>query len=162
MMPRRFTIPALCLMPFAVTPICDALSDHATVIKNFVGTWKEDQAKRKLGSMPPLRFQRSPDGELQELRGPEARPLIQPLKFGNAAYSVDNSKNTILWKRIDGTRYERQLFESGKLITTRQISLSNDGKTLTEVTRRKLDGGDDSTILGLLPSTPLAADTDHL
>jgi hypothetical protein len=152
MMSKRFTIAALLSLWF--THVCAAQADHATVAKNFVGTWKENEAKRKLGSFASLRFQRGANGELQERRGPEARPLIQPVKFGSEPYSVDNSKNTILWKKTDESHYERQLFEGGKLITTRQISISKDGKTLTEVTRRKsADGKDVTTTVALTRSS---------
>jgi hypothetical protein len=88
-----------------------------------------------------LRFRRSGNGGIEELRGPEGRPLVQPVNFGTNPYGVDNSKNTIAWKQIDSNHFERQLFENGKLLSTRQITISKDGKQLTEVTHRKMPDG---------------------
>lgn len=123
-----------------------AEADHAKVIGKFVGTWTENQAKRKLGSsMPGLRFRATANGSLEELRGPEARPLVQPIKFGSPAYGIDNSKNTIAWKQVDQRHFERQLFADGKVLTTRKIEISPDGKTLTEVTTRKSPDGKELT-----------------
>jgi len=102
----------------------------------FVGTWKENPAKRTLGAQPPLRFQAAANGGLEELRGPEVRPLVQPVQFGAKAYSVDKSSNMIEWKKVDSNHFERRLYESGKLLSTRKIEVSKDGSTLTEVTER--------------------------
>ena len=106
-----------------------------TLNPKFVGTWKENEARRQLGTSTPLRF-RQTGAQLEELRGSEAKPLVQPVKFGETAYPVDNSKNTIEWKQIDATHFERRIFENGKLLTTRRLSVSADGKTLTEITER--------------------------
>jgi hypothetical protein len=57
------------------------------------------------------------------------------------AYPIDGSKNTIAWKQIDKNKFERQIFESDKLIATRRIQISADGKTLTEDTDRPLADG---------------------
>ena len=123
-----------------------AEADHKTVIGKFVGTWLENQSKRKLGSSAPgLRF-RSANGGLEELRGPESRPLVQPVKFGTKPYTIDNSNNSIAWKQIDQRHFERQLFVDGKLLTTRKIEISADGKTMTEVTYRKMPDGKESTL----------------
>jgi hypothetical protein len=128
-----------------VSPVVSFAADNSKVIHNFVGTWKEDEAKRKIGSFPSLRFRRSGSGGIEELRGPEGRPLVQPVNFGTNPYAVDNSKNTIAWKQIDSNRFERQLFENGKLLSTRQITISKDGKQLTEVTHRKMPDGKEMT-----------------
>jgi hypothetical protein len=125
--------------------VAQAATEPATVIGKFVGTWKENEAKRKIGSTATLRFRRAANGQLEELRGPDARPLVQPVNFEGKPYAVDNSKNTIAWKQIDANHFERTLFETGKLLTTRRIQISKDGKTLTEVTERKLSDGKDFT-----------------
>src|SRR5438067_1239094 len=120
-----------------------AQSTPAAVIGKFVGTWKENEAKRKLGSGLALRFRRAPNGQLEELRGPEARPLVQPVNFGGKPYSVDNSKNSLTWKQHDASHFERTISDGAKLIATRRIQISTDGKTLTEITERKIPGGKD-------------------
>ena len=102
----------------------------------FAGVWKENPAKRTIGAQQPLRFRAGANGALEELRGPESRPLVQPVKFGANAYSVDASKNTIEWKKVAPSHFERKLYEGGKLISTRKIEISKDGATLTEVTER--------------------------
>jgi hypothetical protein len=123
-----------------------AQADHSKVIGKFVGTWTENESKRKLGSgFPGLRFQNGTNGSLEEVRGPEARPLVQPVKFGTNPYAIDSGKNTIAWKQIDAKHFERKLFEKGKLITTRQIEVSTDGNKLTEVTKRFAPDGKEMT-----------------
>ena len=74
-----------------------------TVIKNFVGTWQENEAKRQIGSAFSLRFRQGPNGGLEELRGPEARPLVQPVRFTGQPYGTDDSKNTIA---LEAVRFE--------------------------------------------------------
>ena len=123
--------------------LCLAESTPAIVIAKFVGTWKENEAKRKLGSGLALRFRHTANEQLEELRGPEARPVAQPVNFDGKPYKLDNSKNTIVWKQQDATHFERTISENGNLITTRRIQISADGKTLTEVTERKIPGGKD-------------------
>jgi hypothetical protein len=129
----------------ALSALCFAQSDHSALIKKFVGTWNENEAKRKGGPPVSLRFQKAAGGTLEELRGPELRPLVQPVKFGTSPYGIDNSKNTIAWKQIDANHFQRQLFESGKLLTTRDLSISKDGRTLTEVTQQNAPDGKTST-----------------
>ncbi len=123
--------------------LCLAESTPAIVIAKFVGTWKENEAKRKLGSGLALRFRRTANEQLEELRGPEARPVAQPVNFDGKPYKLDNSKNTIVWKQQDATHFERTISDDGNLISTRRIQISADGKTLTEVTERKIPGGKD-------------------
>jgi hypothetical protein len=126
--------------------LCAAQPAPETVIGKFVGTWKENEAKRKIGSGFTLRFRRAASGQLEELRGPDARPLVEPVNFDGKPYAIDNSKNTLAWKQIDANHFERTIFGSGKLIATRRIQISQDGKSLTEVTERKRSEGKDSTI----------------
>jgi hypothetical protein len=122
-----------------------AQSDYKVVTKNFVGTWKQNEAKGTLGSIVPLRFRRAADGSLEELRGPEARPVIHPVKFGIPAYKVPDSRYTIAWRQIDSEHFERQLFDDGRLTMTRNISLSGDGRTATEVIHLQAPDGKEST-----------------
>lgn len=123
--------------------IASALGAAPAVSPKFAGTWKENQAKRKIGGTP-LRFQQA-NGQLEELRGPVEKPLPQPVNFGTKPYAIDGSKNTIEWKKIDANHFERKIYESGKLLTTRRIEISADGKTLTEVTERSASDIDTAT-----------------
>ena len=111
------------------------------------GSWVENQSKRKLGdSAAKLRFQKTADGGLEELRGPEAKPLVQPIRFGAKPYAIDGSVNTIEWKQIDSRHFERKIFNKDKLQNIRRIEISEDGKTLTQVTQSTPTGGKRSTV----------------
>jgi len=107
----------------------------------FTGTWKENESKLKISPSNTLKFRRDAQGNLEELRGSEARPLVQSVRFDGKPYAVDGSKNTIVWKQIDKNHFERTISENGKLLTTRRIQVSDDGKTLTEDTERTLVDG---------------------
>lgn len=116
----------------AYSPLCVAQPAPATVVAKFAGTWKEDPAKR-VQAAPPLHF-RMTAGKLEELRGPEARPLVQPVNFEAAKpYSIDGSPNSIAWKKVDARHFERRLYRGEKLLNTRKIEISADGKTLTQI-----------------------------
>jgi hypothetical protein len=133
---------------FISTLLCfgQSSSAPASVIARFAGTWKENEAKAKIGSVPGLRFRASADGGLEEVRGSDVAPLVQPVHFDGKQYAVDAGKNTLAWKQNGQSQFERQIFESGQLVSTRRITISNDGKTLTEVTEQKLQDG--TTFLG--------------
>jgi hypothetical protein len=131
----RLSIFAAAIAALSLTGGLCFAQTSATLNPKFIGTWKENEAKRQIGASVPLRF-RQTGAQLEELRGPEAKPLVQPVNFGAKAYAVDNSKNSIEWKQIDATHFERRIYENGKLLTTRRISLTTDGKMLTEITER--------------------------
>jgi hypothetical protein len=116
-------------------------SKEAPSFGKFTGTWKENESNRKLGPSITLKFRRDAQGNLEELRGNDARPLVEPVRFDGKPYPVDASKNTMVWKQIDTKHFERKIFESDKLITTRRIQISEDGKMLTEDTERTLVDG---------------------
>jgi len=117
-------------------------SKAAPSFGKFLGTWKENESRRKLSPSATLKFQRDAQGNIEERRGNDARPLLQPVRFDGKSYAVDASKNTIVWKQIDKNHFERTIFNNGKLQTTRRLQISEDGKTLTENTERVLaDGG---------------------
>jgi hypothetical protein len=108
-------------------------STPTPVLQKFVGVWVEDESKLKIGdSFGKLRFRQSGDG-LEELRGPEAKPIVQSVKFGTKPYAINGSVNTIAWKQMDSSHFERRIFNEGKLQNTRRIEVSADGKSLTEV-----------------------------
>ena len=102
-------------------------------VSKFVGTWKEDLSKRQ-GELQGLTFRRSGNGGLEELRGSELKPLVQPVNFTGKPYAIDGSANTIAWKQIDQNRFERGLYTSGRLLNTRRLQLSVDGQSLTQET----------------------------
>jgi hypothetical protein len=128
-------------------PMISVAENYSQVIQHFVGSWKENEARRKIGSGVGLRFRRAASGGIEELRGPENRPLVQPVKFGTKPYDFDNSGNSIEWKQIDNNHFERQIFENGKLLATRRIAISADGKQLTEVTQRATGGMERTTTM---------------
>ena len=125
---------------FLASP-CAAQSSDSDVIKRFVGTWREDPSKRTVGSMANLRFERNASGALQELRGPELKPAIQPVVFDGQPRRPDASSNTITWKQIDPHTFERVLSDGSRALTIRRLRISQDGKTLTQDTEYKqIDG----------------------
>jgi len=106
----------------------------------FVGTWVEDQSKRTMGAERSLTFRQAANGGIEELRGAYARPLVQPVRFGVPAYAVDGSRNTIAWKQLSPSQFERVISQSGVALNTRRIQISPDGKVLTEVTEEQTSG----------------------
>ena len=112
----------------------------AGVVARFIGTWKEDESKRKIGSMGQLLFRLGAQERLEEVRGPEARPIVQPVVFDGKPHKIEGG-NTIVWKQVDPNTFERVLSNAGGTLTTRRLRISTDGKTLTETTERKnIDG----------------------
>jgi hypothetical protein len=136
-----------------------ALTQSANVLNRFAGTWKENQAKRQGPGPIDLRFRKTPSGGLEELRGPEVRPLVQPIRIGEKPYQIDGgSTNKIAWKQINANKFERALFGEGdRLLYTRRIQISADGKTLTEEVERKLADGTSSVSTGSYERTSTEA-----
>jgi hypothetical protein len=112
----------------------------AQVAGQFAGNWIEDQSMRKIGALRNLTFREGSNG-LEELRGSYARPLVQPVRFGDTPYSVDSGNNTLVWKQLGQGRFERTIGQNGKTISIRRIQITSDGKTLTEVTETNLADG---------------------
>jgi len=133
---RSLVVIAALLVPFvSADPSLAQTKDQASGLARFTGTWKEDVSKRKIGSIQSLVFRLNAKGGLEELRGSELRPLVQPVNFTGKPYSYDaSSKNTIAWKQIDSNNFERAIYNAGRLLYTRRIRLSADGRTLTEAT----------------------------
>ena len=105
----------------------------------FVGTWVEDQSKRTMGAERSLTFRQAAGG-VEELRGSYARPLVQPVRFNVPAYPVDGSRNSIAWKQLSATQFERVISQNGVTLNVRRIQISADGKTLTETTASQTGG----------------------
>lgn len=145
---RAFSVnPARISAAFAFCLLGAAQSTPQPVLQKFVGVWVEDEAKLKLGaSSVPLKFRQAADGGLEEIRGPEAKPLVESVKFGTEPYAIESgSKNTIAWKQIDPSHFERRILNEGKLQNVRRIKISQDGATLVEVTEATPPGGKKQT-----------------
>ncbi len=134
--------------------LCHAQSNPvaAPVTSRFVGTWKENEARRKLGSAPLLKFQESADGGLEELRGGSAQS-VQRVHLDGKPYEV-GSGNTIVWKQTGQNQFERQFYSGGQLVTTRRLRISNGGKTLNEETERRQPDGKTSLITAVFARSP--------
>jgi len=130
LLPRHIQRATALALGFALTALGQSPTD---VAKRFSGNWVEDQSKSTIGAARSLTFRKGSDG-LEELRGTYARPLVQPVRFGTAPYTIDESKNTLVWKDLGGGRFERTIAEGGKTVGIRHITISADGKMLTEVT----------------------------
>jgi len=131
-----------------------AVAQSGFTAKRFAGVWVEDESRMKLGdSAARLLFRESAGGGLEEVRGAEAAPLVQPIKFGTPAYTIDGSVNTIEWKKIDDSHFQRKIYHAGKLQALRTIEISADGKTLTEVTKRTPTGGRNATLTAVFERT---------
>jgi hypothetical protein len=132
------TVLALCVL--GATPIAQAQAPS-----RFVGTWVEDQSKRTMGAERRLTFRSSANGSVEELRGSYARPLVQPVRFGVPAYPVDGSRNTIAWKQLGPSQFERVIAQNGVTLNTRRLQVSSDGTVLTE-TIDTIVGGKTTTV----------------
>jgi hypothetical protein len=132
----RALVVAAMLLPFATaSPSLAQTKVQPSGLTRFTGTWKEDVSKRKVGSVQSLVFRRNGSGGIEELRGSELKPLVQPVNFTGKPYTYDpTSKNTISWRQIDSNNFERDIFNAGKLLYTRRLRLSADRQTLTEAT----------------------------
>ncbi len=121
--------------------------DITGIQKAFAGVWKEDVSKRKLdvtGALP-TRFRMAADGSLEELRGPESQPNVQPVVFDGKPRELP-SGDTISWRQLGPTTYERVLSMKGEVVATRRLTVAEDGKTLTEeLEMRSADGSGKST-----------------
>jgi hypothetical protein len=116
--------------------------DSSSLVSRLVGTWQLNEAKRQVGGAGlGLSFRRDAQGNLEERRGSDAAPLWEPVHFDGKPYPVDNGANTIVWKQIDDSHFERTSFVGGKLILTRRLNLSPDGKTVTEEDESSLTNG---------------------
>ena len=72
---------------------------------------------------------------IEEVRGGEASPLVQQVVFDGKPQVIDGG-SSMAWRQINPNTYERKRTENGKPLTTRTLTLSTDGKTLTEKTNQ--------------------------
>jgi len=94
------------------------VSKTSPSLGKFAGTWREDESKRTFGPTETLKFRLDAKGNLEELRGAEARPLVQPVRFDGKPHTIDASNNTIAWKQIDKKPFRAETF--------RECQASND------------------------------------
>jgi len=109
--------------------------------ENWVGTWKLNAAKSKLGSTAvraqTLTFETTPAGIKLTSEGTDAQG--QPMKGGYTAkfdgtdvpWAGNPMADTASPKRIDDNSYENVWKKGGKATVTAKVSVSADGKTLT-------------------------------
>lgn len=119
--------------------IAQTASAPVSATSRFIGTWRENEAKRKLPFAPQLRFEAAATGELEEIRGASA-PVREPVHFDGKPYEI-GSGNTIVWKQTGRNQFVRQISSGGQITRTRTIRISSDGKTLTEQIARKDSDG---------------------
>jgi hypothetical protein len=93
--------------------------------------------------MSRLRFQPNAKGGLEEVRGPEVRPLVQSIVFDGKPHKLEIGNNSIAWKQSNPNTFERVLSDGNgtRTLTTRRIRISADGKTMTEETEGKTTDG---------------------
>lgn len=116
----------------------------AQVASRFAGNWVEDQSQRKTGAERSLTFRNGANG-LEEVRGSYTRPLVESVRFGAGPYAFGEPNATMEWKQQGDGRFERTMMGNGKTMETREITVSPDGKTLTDISERDLPDGKKST-----------------
>jgi hypothetical protein len=109
-----------------------AFAQGTLILNRLAGRWTEDESKQKIGSIN-LRFRRTAAGGIEELRGPDLAPDVQTIDFDGLPRLL-NTGRSIAWKQIDANTFERRLSEGQRLLTTRDIRISRDGRSLTEKT----------------------------
>jgi len=133
---KRIAGMVLLALASAASCIAQAVSTPAGVSSRFIGIWKENESKRRLGSAPVLQFQMNAEGVLEELRGGPA-PGTQAVHLDGKPYDA-GAGNIVTWKQTGSGRFERQFVLRGEISSIRRIAISNGGNTLTEETERHL------------------------
>ena len=139
---RRGTAHAIALAfgLLVAPPAAFGQAPPAQVASRFAGNWVEDQSQRKTGALRDLTFRDGANG-LEELRGWYTRPLVESVRFGTAPYAFGEPNATMAWKQLGDGRFERTMTDNGKTLEIREITVSPDGKTLTEISERNLADG---------------------
>lgn len=112
----------------------------AQVASRFAGDWVEDQSQRTIGAERSLTFRNGANG-LEEVRGSYSRPFVESVRFGVGPYAFGDPNATLEWNEQGNGRFECTLTINGKTPEPREITVSPDGKTLTEMTQRNLSDG---------------------
>jgi hypothetical protein len=109
--------------------------------ENWVGTWKLNPEKSKLGSVAvraqTLKFEAAPAGIKLTSDGTDAQG--KPMHGGYTAkfdgtdvpWAGNPMADTACPKRVDDNTYENAWKKGGKVTVTATVSVSKDGKTLT-------------------------------
>jgi hypothetical protein len=109
--------------------------------ENWVGTWKLNEAKSKLGSgavrAQTLKFEATAAGIKLTSEGTDAQG--KPMQGGytskfdgkDVPWAGNPMADTAAAKRIDDNSYENVWKKGGKVTVTAKVSVSADGKTLT-------------------------------
>ena len=118
----------------------------------FLGTWKLDLAKSQFGNGPtPKSITRaySQAGDNYALKltgtGSDGKPLLQEsaFKFDGKDYLYTGRAefDSVSIRHIDAHHYESTQKKTGKVVSVSAITISADGKMLTQVTRTFGDNG---------------------
>ena len=117
------------------------LGTAAFAEENWVGTWKLNAAKSKLGSTAvraqTLTFEATPAGIKLTSEGTDAQG--QPMKGGytskfdgkDVPWTGNPMADTAGPKKVDDNTYENVWKKGGKATVTATVAVSKDGKTLT-------------------------------
>ena len=110
-----------------------AFAQSTATIDRFIGSWREDQSKSQFGADAALVFRRTATGQLEEQRGGQVNPQVQPVIFDSKPRVVDANGRTIVWTQQNDTTFRRvSADKNGRVFLTRTLRLSADGRTLTE------------------------------
>ena len=145
--PGRYSTVHLAALAFGLLAPLFAFGQEpqpAQVASRFAGNWVEDMSQRKTGAERSLTFRKGANG-LEEVRGSYTRPLVESVRFGAGPYAFGEPNATMEWKQQGDGRFERTMMGNGKTMETREITVSPDGKTLTEISERDLPDGKRST-----------------
>jgi hypothetical protein len=133
------------LLPSLMSGVTFAQTPTAP-LDRFIGIWTEDESKRDM-SGASLTFRQGAKS-VEELRGGDVSPVAQPVIFDGKTQVID-ADTSIAWRQIDANSYERKLTSNGKLRETRTLTLSSDGKILTEKSDVTLADGRPRTVTSI-------------
>jgi hypothetical protein len=120
---------------------------------NFSGTWKMNAAKSSFGQLPrPLEYERHIDHKEPVIQmtvrqaGPTGEQSVEAMlrTDGQATtnkYRTGEAKTTAEWAGRELELTTTRSMEGGDAVTRETWSLSEDGKTLTSITRMKTPRG---------------------
>ena len=129
------------LVSLSVLCLTTVFAGQALAGDNWVGTWKMNAAKSKVGAnlirSQTLKFEATADGVKLTADGTDAegKPLHSSYtsKFDgkDVPWAGNPMADTASPKRIDDNTYENVWKKAGKAAVTSKVSISKDGKTLT-------------------------------
>ena len=129
------------LVCLSVLVLATAFAGQARAGDNWVGSWKLNAAKSKLGSNAirpqTLKFETTADGIKLTSDGTdgEGKPMHggYTSKFDgkDVAWAGNPMADTAAPKKIDDNTYENVWKKAGKATVTAKVSVSKDGKTMT-------------------------------